>query len=107
MSDNTNGNMVTLMSKDGEGFLVPETVAKQSQMICHIIEDISDMNFIPLPNVYAKILAMVIEYCKKHVDATDASSRISDEELRNWDKQFLDVDVATLYNLLMAADYLH
>jgi hypothetical protein len=26
------------------------------------------MNFIPLPNVYAQTLAMVIEYCKKHVD---------------------------------------
>ncbi|KAF3320258.1 SKP1-like protein 1B [Carex littledalei] len=65
------------------------------------------MNFIPLANVSAPTLAMVIEYCKKHVDVAAASSRISDEELRNWDKQFLDVDLATLFNLLMAADYLH
>ncbi|KAF3341070.1 SKP1-like protein 1B [Carex littledalei] len=122
MSDNTTGNMVTLMSKDGEGFMVPETLAEQSQMIClYITEDISDMNFIPLPNVTAPTLkmvieyckkhvdaaAMVIEYCKKHVDAAAASSRISDEELRNWDKQFVDVDQATLYDLIMAAYHLN
>ncbi|KAF3328500.1 SKP1-like protein 1B [Carex littledalei] len=122
MSESTTSKMITLKSSDGVVFVVPETVAKQSITISHIMEDISTITFIPLLNVGAPTLALVIEYCKKHVEAADmsntettedgsspmpASSRISDDELWNWDKQFIDVDQETLFNLMMAADYLH
>uniref|UniRef100_A0A453GRN5 SKP1 component POZ domain-containing protein n=1 Tax=Aegilops tauschii subsp. strangulata TaxID=200361 RepID=A0A453GRN5_AEGTS len=59
--------MILLKSSNGEGFQVEEAVAIESQTIRHMIEDDCADNGIPLPNVDSKILAKVIEYCKKHV----------------------------------------
>ncbi|PIA63018.1 hypothetical protein AQUCO_00200796v1 [Aquilegia coerulea] len=60
---------------------------------------------IPLPNVTAKILAKVIEYCKKHVEGEGQSTE--EEELKTWDADFVKVDQATLYDLILAANYLN
>ncbi|AES62449.1 SKP1-like protein 1 [Medicago truncatula] len=51
---------------------------------------------------------MVIDYCKKHVDATAASSdeKPSEDDLKNWDAEFVKVDQATLFDLILAANYL-
>ena len=68
--------------------------------------DLEDEFVIPLPNVTGKILAKVIEYCKKHVDAKakdgDAKSSTSDEELKTWDTEFVKVlDQSTLFELIL------
>ncbi|CAN0923061.1 SKP1-like protein 1A [Linum grandiflorum] len=67
-----------------------------------MIEDDCAGGDIPLPNVESKILAKVIEYCKKHIEteALDAA------ELKQWDVDFAKVDQATLYDLILAANYL-
>ncbi|KAI3864417.1 hypothetical protein MKX03_007772 [Papaver bracteatum] len=70
--------MVTLKSCDGETFDVKESVALQSQTIKHMIEDDCADNGIPLPNVTSKILA-----------------------------KFVNVDQATLFDLILAANYLN
>ncbi|KAI3851587.1 hypothetical protein MKX03_020758 [Papaver bracteatum] len=98
-------NMVTLKSSDGETFDVKESVALQSQTIKHMIEDDCADNGIPLPNVTSKILAKVIEYCKKHDD--NANEKEKDDELTNWDAEFVKVDQATLFDLILAANYLN
>ncbi|VAI53302.1 unnamed protein product [Triticum turgidum subsp. durum] len=62
----------------------------------------------------------VIEYCKKHVqaspklaDSTDASSSTSTaaaapaEDLKSFDAEFVNVDQATLFDLILAANYLN
>ncbi|CAL9151753.1 unnamed protein product, partial [Musa hybrid cultivar] len=100
---------ITLKSSDGEVFEVDEAVAMESQTIKHMIEDDCAENGIPLPNVTSKILAKVIEYCKKHVDASaaasskspDDASKIADEELKSWDAEFVKVDQATLFDLIL------
>ncbi|PIA44726.1 hypothetical protein AQUCO_01700371v1 [Aquilegia coerulea] len=97
--------MVTLNSSDGESFEVEEAVITQSQTIKHMIEDDCADNGIPLPNVTAKILAKVIEYCKKHVEVEGQST--DQEELKTWDADFVKVDQATLYDLILAANYLN
>ncbi|CAI0547369.1 unnamed protein product [Linum tenue] len=74
----------------------------QSQTIKHMIEDDCADNGIPLPNVTAKILAMVIEYCKKHHDSPK-----QDEAMKTWDKKFVKVDQDTLFDLILAANYLN
>ncbi|XP_066327047.1 SKP1-like protein 1 [Miscanthus floridulus] len=101
---------ITLRSSDSEEFEVEEAVAMESQTIRHIIEDDCADNGIPLPNVNSKILAKVIEYCNKHVhaaaeDATNASG--GGEDLKNWDAEFVKVDQATLFDLILAANYLN
>jgi S-phase kinase-associated protein 1 len=103
--------MITLRSSDGEEFEVEEAVAMESQTIRHMIEDDCADNGIPLPNVNAKILSKVIEYCNKHVhaakpadDAAPAAASDSGagaEDLKNWDSEFVKVDQATLFDLIL------
>ena len=108
--------MITLKSSDGEEFEVEEAVAMESQTIRHMIEDDCADNGIPLPNVNSKILSKVIEYCNKHVHAAAAASKAgsddagaaaansnaaSGEDLKNWDADFVKVDQATLFDLIL------
>lgn len=66
---------------------------------------------VPLPNVSAKILAKVIEYCQEHAKAGDGgdSSKTTktDEELKAWDAEFTKVDQGTLFELILSANYLN
>ncbi|XP_022145436.1 SKP1-like protein 1A [Momordica charantia] len=98
---------IILKSSDGEPFEVDEAVALESQTIRHMIEDDCADNGIPLPNVSSKILAKVIEYCRKHVDASNSEPRASEEDLKAWDRDFVNVDQATLFDLILAANYLN
>ncbi|CAO2830667.1 unnamed protein product [Amaranthus hypochondriacus] len=101
---------ILLKSSDGETFEVDEVVALESQTIKHMVEDDCADNVIPLPNVTSKILAKVIEYCKKHVDSSKSSEnndRQVDDELKTWDADFVKVDQATLFDLILAANYLN
>ncbi|PKU65669.1 SKP1-like protein 1 [Dendrobium catenatum] len=108
------GKKVTLKSSDGEEFLVEETVAMESQTIRHMIEDGCADSGIPLPNVNSKILSKVIEYCKKHVEsaakaaaAGGGDEKTAEEDLKGWDSDFVKVDQATLFDLILAANYLN
>ncbi|KAG2698295.1 hypothetical protein I3760_07G144700 [Carya illinoinensis] len=105
----SSGRKITLKSSDGETFEVDEAVALESQTIKHMIEDDCADNGIPLPNVTSKILSKVIEYCKKHVEAPKAEERAAslDEDLKTWDAEFVRVDQATLFDLILAANYLN
>ncbi|RVW38586.1 SKP1-like protein 1A [Vitis vinifera] len=97
---------ITLRSSDGEAFDLEEVVAVESQTIKHMIEDGCADNAIPLPNVTSKILAKVIEYCKKHVESPKAEEHAVNDELKAWDADFVKVDQATLFDLILAANYL-
>ncbi|GAB4848443.1 SKP1-like protein 1A [Ancistrocladus abbreviatus] len=98
---------ITLKSSDGETFEVEEAVAVESQTIKHMIEDDCADNVIPLPNVTSRILAKVIEYCKKHVESPKTDDRAAEDELKAWDADFVKVDQATLFDLILAANYLN
>ncbi|KAL5099594.1 hypothetical protein RYX36_003921 [Vicia faba] len=98
---------IVLKSSDGEAFEVDEAVALESQTIKHMIEDDCADSGIPLPNVTSKILAKVIEFCKKHVDAAAADDKPSEDELKAWDAEFVKVDQVTLFDLILAANYLN
>ncbi|RVX16572.1 SKP1-like protein 1A [Vitis vinifera] len=98
---------VNLMSSDGVTFEVDDIVALELQTIKHMIEDGFSDGAIPLPNVTSGILAMVIEYCKMHVESSKSEDRSADDNLKAWDAEFVKVDVATLFHLIMAANYLN
>ncbi|KAL5577680.1 hypothetical protein UlMin_019379 [Ulmus minor] len=88
----------------GGGLGIPdEVVALESQTIKHMIEDNCVDNGIPLPNVTSKILSKVIEYCKKHVETPklDEHATTIDDELKAWDADFVKVDQATLFDLIL------
>ncbi|KAL4303655.1 hypothetical protein GQ457_10G024000 [Hibiscus cannabinus] len=99
---------IMLRSSDGETFEVEEAVAVESQTIKHMIEDDCADNVIPLPNVTSKVLSKVIEYCKKHVDAAaDDKEKNPEDEIKAWDADFVKVDQNTLFDLILAANYLN
>ncbi|CAK8574907.1 unnamed protein product [Lathyrus sativus] len=109
----TSAKKVILKSSDGEIFEIDQKVAMELQTITHMIEDdCADDTGIPLPNVTSKILAKVIEYCKKHVEAAAYSDerpadRPADENtIKTWDAEFVEVDQDTLFDLILAANYL-
>lgn len=86
-------------------------VALQSRTIRHMVEDDCADDGIPLPNVNGKILAKVVEYCMKHVEAASGSksedrpspATASDDDLKAWDAEFVKVDQATLFDLILVS----
>ncbi|MQM13821.1 hypothetical protein Taro_046750 [Colocasia esculenta] len=105
----------TLKSRDGEEFEVEDDVAVRSQTIKHLIEDNCADDTIPLANVTGKILALVVEYCRKHAQvetgggharSTGLEDQVLDEGLVAWDAEFVKLDQDTLFDLLLAANYL-
>ncbi|CAK9156971.1 unnamed protein product [Ilex paraguariensis] len=92
---------ITIKSSDQDPFEVDQAVALESQTIKHMIEDNCADNDIPLPNVTSKILAKVIEYCKKHVETPKTDDRAANDELKAWDAEFVKVDQHTLFDLIL------
>jgi len=97
---------IILKSFDGETFEIEEAVALESKTIKHLIDDVSDDTGIPIPNVTGKILAKVIEYCKKHVESARSNEKPLEDELKKWDAEFVQVDQNTFFDLMLAANYL-
>jgi len=70
----------------------------------------ADNDVIPLPNVSGKDLGKVIEYCKFKVSSKKKNSDgvlMSEDEVKNWETEFVKVDQGTLFQLILAANYLN
>ncbi|KAB5573799.1 hypothetical protein DKX38_000993 [Salix brachista] len=95
---------ITLKSSDGETFKVEEAVALKSRTIKRMIEETSSSNreLITLPIVSGNILAKVLQYCENH----GGDDKSIAEELRAWDADFAKLDKDTLFQLILAANYL-
>ena len=95
---------VTLKSSNGDLFDVDEAVAFESQTIKNMIEDTGTASALPLRNVSSRILLKVIDYCKYHVEGqkpADEKSAISKDEIKTWDQEFVKVDQATLFDIIL------
>lgn len=90
--------MLLLKSSDGELFIVEEAVAMQSQSIRHMIETGRAENgaVIPIHGVDAAILSEVLSYCSKHAKVSPTSA----EDLKNFDRDLVDANYATLLDLI-------
>ena len=119
-----------LKSKQEEIFEVEKEVACRSVTVKNMVEDTGLDTPVPLPMVDSKILVRassrararpsgcsravrgraalrqikVIEYCKYHHKAEIES--LPEDEKNVWDKDFVKVDDETLFNLILAANYL-
>ena len=62
---------------------------------------------IPLPNVAKTILQRVITYCEYHANpkGEDGKDKTEDDK-KNFDLDYVKVDQATLFELILAANYL-
>ena len=100
---------------NGEVFPVDIEVAKMSATIKTMMEDLgiedSQEDVVALPNVDGPVLKMVIEWATHHKDdpqpAEDNESKSRFHlDIPEWDKKFLKVPQAVLYDLIVAADCL-
>ncbi|MBA0733313.1 hypothetical protein Gogos_017344 [Gossypium gossypioides] len=94
---------IIVKSSDGETFEVDEAVALKLQPIKCMIEDDCADGEIPIPIVTGKILAKVLEYCNKHVDVKYGEVTT---EFEDWEADFVKVDQNTLFDLILAANFL-
>ncbi|RUS14415.1 E3 ubiquitin ligase complex SCF subunit sconC [Endogone sp. FLAS-F59071] len=103
---------IKLTSSEGTEFNVDRDVADKSIIVRNMLEDCAEDGMaIPLPNVSAAILTKVIEYCTHHradlptVAEDDTAGKHSDD-IGDWDAEFCKVDQGTLFELILAANYL-
>ena len=110
-------SIIKLQSSEGEVFPIDVEIAKKSNTIRTMlsdlgIEDSCEEETVPLPNVTTDILRKVIEWCTVHKDDPEPDED-SDEywekrtnEITGWDIDFFKIDQATLFELILAANYL-
>jgi S-phase kinase-associated protein 1 len=99
-------DILTLQSADGQNFQVQVKVAKMSETIKNLIDDAGIESAIPLPNVSAKTLTKIVEYCKYHAEQPKKDEKEGEEEICSWDLDYCKVDQTTLFDLILAANYL-
>ena len=103
------------MSKEGEAFPVPIEVAKMSELVKSIMDDDDndeDVAEIPLPNVKAQILKLVIDFCTHHSQEAmteiekPLKSSVMNEVVQPWFADFVNVEQPVLFELILAANYM-
>ncbi|KAL1215315.1 SKP1-like protein 19 [Cardamine amara subsp. amara] len=93
-------NKIVLISSDGQTFKVDEAVAREFQIVAHMIDDDCADKPIPLTNVTSKYLALVITYCMKHVEAgvsvegEEDKKQVEGEEDKDAKKQVVEAAVS-------------
>ena len=102
----TGQETVTLQSSDSKTFELPKTAAEMSTLVKNLLEDVEEDGVVPLGNVNAKTLAKVIEYCKFHVENPAADDDAKKEAIKKFDDEFVALDQAQLFDMILAANYL-
>lgn len=105
---------IKLQSCDNEIFSIDIEIAKCSSTIKTMVEDLgldeADEEVVPLPNVNAAILRKVIQWATYHKDdppiTEDEEKEKRTDDISNWDVEFLKLDQGTLFELILAANYL-
>ncbi|KAI8319826.1 E3 ubiquitin ligase SCF complex, Skp subunit [Martensiomyces pterosporus] len=114
--------MVKLISAEGATIEVERSIIEQSGLIRNMLEDINDTDDpIPIPNVSGPILTKIIEYCTHHRndplkrlppkgtaanDSSEEAIRKVVEQMDEFDHDFCRVDQGTLYDIILAANFL-
>uniref|UniRef100_A0A5K3FKJ4 S-phase kinase-associated protein 1 n=1 Tax=Mesocestoides corti TaxID=53468 RepID=A0A5K3FKJ4_MESCO len=107
---------IKLQTSDEVDFEVDIEIARQSVMLRYIIDDVGpeaaeNDEPIPLPYVNAAILKKVLQWCNYHKDdppqqEDDENKERRTDDISSWDQEYLRVDQGTLFELILAANYL-
>lgn len=106
---------VRLQSSDGHMEEVDIEVIQCSVTIRTMLEDLGfeegDDEVVPLPNVNSTILKKVILWATHHKDDAppledDETKEKRTDDISSWDAEFLKVEQSTLFELILAANYL-
>ncbi|RCN30906.1 Skp1 family, dimerization domain protein [Ancylostoma caninum] len=114
-SDSQKTAIMRLVTNDGENFDVPRDVIRLSTTINTMLQDLGLDNEsndpIPICNVSGPIMKKVLQWCTFHKDDPPSTDDSDNREKRtddipSWDVEFLKVDQGTLFELILAANYL-
>ncbi|XP_037039825.1 S-phase kinase-associated protein 1-like [Bradysia coprophila] len=105
---------IRLQSCDGQVFTIDAKVAKTAGTIKNLLEDCGieegSETLVPLPNVSGCILEKILEFARYHQDDAvkidDGDKDKRKDDVSAWDAEFLKMDQATLFELILAANYL-
>ncbi|KAL3197917.1 hypothetical protein MRX96_044620 [Rhipicephalus microplus] len=112
----SSSNIMKLQSSEGHVFEVDLQTAMVSGTLRTMMEDIGKLNadddeVVPLVNVNTATLKKVLQWSTYHKNdwfllAEDDPAIGARQPLSSWDSEFFNVDQATLFEIIMAADYL-
>ncbi|KAI9292886.1 S-phase kinase-associated protein 1A-like protein [Neoconidiobolus thromboides FSU 785] len=107
---------IILTTSDNKEVKVERSVIERSKLIKGLLEDTNDADAsIPLMNVNEETLLRIIEYCEHHRDDPVVEEEEDDEppnraraieDIDPWDFNFAKLDKESLYELILAANYL-
>lgn len=106
---------IRLQTSDEQTFDVDIQIAKCSGTICSMLEACDgegDENaIVPLPNVSSTILTKVLAWADYHkndppLTEDDERKEKQSNDIAAWDEEFVAVDQSTLFELILAANYL-
>ncbi|CAB05516.1 Skp1-related protein [Caenorhabditis elegans] len=115
MSDADSQKQIKLTSSDDKTFTVSRKVISQSKTITDIIQNLgieesgsTSEDTIPLQKVTSTILEKIITWCEHHAD--DEPKKVDENkktvDISEWDAEFMKVDQGTLFEIILAANYL-
>ena len=112
LDDGDDGEL-KLESQEKTLFTVPKKVAMMSELVKTMVDGDSEEKVIPLPNVKANVLKLVIDYMKHHADNPPKeiekplkSANMAEVVADQWDADFVDVVQELLFELILAANYM-
>ncbi|KRX17395.1 E3 ubiquitin ligase complex SCF subunit scon-3 [Trichinella nelsoni] len=129
------GCLVNVVSGDGKVFEVDIKAIQLSKTVKTMLEgslcfdgEQNIVEAIPLPNVCSAVLEKILLYCEHHKndvpeEVKNAKTKeeetnneeeqtnvnfkeVEEEEMSEWDSEFLDVEQSTLLDIILAANYL-
>ncbi|XP_009602614.2 SKP1-like protein 11 [Nicotiana tomentosiformis] len=92
---------LTMKSPDGDEIELEESIVIQSVTIKNMVEDGCSCSVIPLSNIDIETLIKIIDYLKMH-----SSTSSNEEEIKNFDKEFVKIGFKTIFKILEAANFL-
>ncbi|KAF8405902.1 hypothetical protein HHK36_007980 [Tetracentron sinense] len=102
---NISPKKILMGSSDGDWIEVEEYVAFQFTLYKDFAEYSDENEPIRFENITTKILLKLIEYCEKH--GNPERRDVDKVDLKKWEAEFTEVDVAVLYDLLNAANFVN
>eukprot|EP00036_Acanthoecidae_sp_10tr_P011963 CAMPEP_0182915650 /NCGR_PEP_ID=MMETSP0105_2-20130417/455_1 /TAXON_ID=81532 ORGANISM="Acanthoeca-like sp., Strain 10tr" /NCGR_SAMPLE_ID=MMETSP0105_2 /ASSEMBLY_ACC=CAM_ASM_000205 /LENGTH=181 /DNA_ID=CAMNT_0025052529 /DNA_START=87 /DNA_END=632 /DNA_ORIENTATION=+ len=106
--------MVKLLSSDGKEVPIPVKHAMKCNLLKNMLDDLGvdeATDAIPVEKVNGEILEKIKDYCAKHEDdktelTPEEETELREQPITGWDKDFIDVPLATLFHMILAANFL-
>ena len=112
MTDWNQDSLVTLTTMEGEKTQIAVKIISKSVLVKGLIDDSGIEEEIPLPNIKKAILTKILEFCT-HIDThpppeieKPLRSASLGDVVSPWFAQYIDLDQATLFDIILASNYL-